>query len=202
MASYNIETLKADQDRLDERKDRLLNVVKPFCEGLVEALTMFTSKAAESGLRGVRTPKKERDTEAVLQVAFSLKEHDLVLATAYGAYFLEDAPNALASKLFLYHQGHPEDQPMAEIIIWVTKQADKELCAYEINWLLPETTLMRRGHTKAPQEAGKQAAKELIAVFYGFKRVWSEKRPTLRQLLEGRTESSIGFRVPSSQGQQ
>jgi len=186
MSGYNLGQLMAGQERLDSRRDKLLDNFIQFREGMIEELDSFAQHAAKIGLQGVEQCEKRHATTEFLEVAFTLNKFDLVLAATDTTLLLEYHGD-LAAKIFIYQKGDEDTPPLFEIIV----RESKEDHVYHVEYLGPPMRLVDCG--PATKQGGQKAAAALIRCVYAFQSLWAGK-PSLAVIRRKNVgKSSIDF---------
>ena len=186
MSSYNLGELKNGQERLDSRRDKLLDNFIQVREGMIEGLDSFAQHAAKVGLRGVGQCEKRHDSREFFEVTFALKEADWVLV-ATDTTLLSEYDGDLAAKMFIYLEGDESTPPLFEIIV----QESKKGHVYYVEYLAPAKRPVDYG--PATKQGGQKAASALIWYLYRFQSVWPEP-PSLGVIRRKSVgKSRIGF---------
>jgi hypothetical protein len=188
MPGYDLQRLMIEQERLDSRRDKLLDTFIQFREGVIEGLDSFAEHAAKAGLRGVEHCEKRHDTREFLEVAFTLNELDLVMAATDETFLLEYYGD-LAAKIFIYLERYENDPPLFEVIVKESKKDQNHV--YRVDHLGSVMSLVDYG--PATKQGGQKAAAALISHVYAFQSLWAggPSLAAIRRKSVGK--SSIGF---------
>jgi hypothetical protein len=186
MPGYDLSQLKVRQERLDSRRDKLLDSFIQFREGMIEGLDSFAQNAAKVGLRGVAQCEKRHDSREFLEAAFTLNEFDLVLVATDTTRLLEYHGD-LAVKIFIYVEENGDTPPLFEIIV---RESTKDH-VYRAEYLGPPMRYV--DHGPATKQGGQKAAAALINCVYALQSLWGNRPPlaAIRRKYVGK--SSIGF---------
>lgn len=192
MPKYDISRLKAEQDRFDARKENLMQVFIPFREDFLNRIGQFTQEAVERDLRDVEPPKILKDTDEILEAAFTLNAFDLVLTATDDAYLL-DWDGELASKIFIYNAGREDLPPRVEVVV---KESGEGSYTYYMRWFTNDGPRFIVDTRSVVEGAGEETAQSLIDHFYDFNSAWLEL-PSRQAMTDRKSKKlRLGFATP------
>lgn len=188
--TYDIAVLKSAQDKLDARRNALVEKFVPFRNELVARLEQFTQEAVGKGLRGVTSCEIKKSTKEFLEATLELNGFELVIVSTNLTNQLNWEDKSLAAKILLYFHGDDDYTPHLEIVL---REVSDQPHKYFVRWFPQSEPKPITGLRDVKDLSGQEAANAVIEHFYAFEFIWPEGL-TLRALKGGNTGKPLGFR--------
>jgi hypothetical protein len=189
MSDDKLAALKAAQDSLDLRKDKLLEHFVPFREQLIQELELFIENALDNDLNSVSKLKRVKDGKELKEIEFGLNTMDIGLISNNNVLFQNVMTEDLAAKIFVYDRGDENNTPLLEITFVEHGNNEYKILA---QWFSSNGPRFMGENTSLSDDSAKNMASILVNHFYRFLFSWKEK-PTMKAALGIGAKGSMGF---------
>ncbi len=190
-----ISGLRADQEKLDSRREKVSQSFTPFRDSFFRRLEQFTTEAATQGVQGIGACRKRADNGRILEATLGLSDCSLVVVAINHPLRLV-WNGRLAARILVFSEDDEQNKPYIDIVV---RESEEGPCVYYMSrW---SSTGWRRmiGRGPVTEGAGETAADEVIRRLYSLQKIWADM-PTLSDARSGRvSERPFGLIPPDQQ---